>query len=161
VTDPLERFNAFTPEQARQLAGERNRLEHLIAYWWKRIVLGVAILLIGLALGVVAAVHEIDDARAHGDRANALAAAVNRRLIHDADQRAADAKAAAAKSARTNYATCRHQQESTVISREFFDLLKPALLAHNLPRDVAQFFADLAAQHAFDVPKCVKPPKGS
>ena len=149
-----DRFTAFSGDQADQLAHELDNL-------WKRAAMLIAILAVGGALGFGWALKGIHDASDRGDRASARAAAVNRRLIHDANQRAADSRAQAEASAKAAYAACRRQQESVVVSREFFAVLRPALVAHNPPWLVHKLFHDIDAQHSLEIPKCQKPPKGS
>lgn len=147
-----DRFPSFTEDQSHEIAAAVNDL-------WKRVAILVVIIAVSIACGLAYGLHGISDARARGDAANRLALQVNRQLIRDANKRAFESRKAAAKSAKTAYAACRRQQESVVISREFFAVLRPALEAHNPPRRVAKLYADINAQHAFDVPKCVKPPK--
>lgn len=150
----MDRFDSFSPGQREQLQREFDSIV-------KRVILIAAVLVVGGSIGFGFALKGIHDASDRGDRASARAASVNRHLIHDANVRAAESKKQAALSAQTAYAACRRQQEGVIVSREFFALLRPALDAHNDPRLVDKLFHDIAAQHTFELPKCVKPPKDS
>jgi hypothetical protein len=159
-----DRFSAFMPKQAAQLAREHDRVQRFVELWWKRIALAGLILLIALVASTVVALYKVQQASDAGDRASRLAIAVNRAIIADQKQRTAEAQAAAKSAAASSYAACRHLQEQILVQREFYHLVLPKLDFTRTPDQqaaVQQFYHDLAAYHILTLPKCQKPPKGA
>jgi len=142
-----KRFSAFTDEQAEQLRAQEINDVH-------RVMVVLALLVVALAIGFGYGLKRVADASDRADSANRAVAALNR-------ERSVEAKTSARKAAESAYAACRRQQESQPITRDFFHLIRDLSLTVRLDREFRKLHDELVASKAFDVPKCVKPPKGT
>ncbi len=149
-----KRFSAFTDEQAEQLRAQENQDVH-------RVMVVLAMLVVALALGFGYGLKEVADASSHADSAFRASQQVIRERAADAKKLAAVNQKKADESARSAYAACRRQQESQPVTRDFLHLLRDMATTPLLRHEYHHLHAELEAMHAFKIPKCVKPPKGT
>jgi hypothetical protein len=146
----VKRFKAFTDEQAQQLAKALND-------YWKNVSLVVSLLFVGVVLGFGYGLKVVSDSSHDADAALRAANQVIRDRATDARRLAAANQKNAIESAKTAYAACRRQQESTQAARIGAKALlaDPDPNAHHL---AIRYYRFLNAQHLLDVPICPKPP---
>lgn len=149
----MKRFEHFTDDQAHELA--RARKDD-----YRRVALLATLLVCALALGFGYGLNRVSEASDHADAASRAAAQVIRDRALDAKKIAEETTKKAAENARTAYAACRRQQESTHAARVGVKvvLADPDPRVHHLALQYRQL---LDTQHLLDIPDCPKPPKGS
>lgn len=146
----MTRFAHFTEDQ-------RHELDAL----WKTVIALVVILLLGIAIGFGYGLKLVSDSSDRADTALRASNQVIRDRAADARRLAAENQKKAEASARSAYAACRRQQESAGTTREFFHLIRDLSVTPSQHAEYRQLHDDLKAKHLLDVPKCIKPPKGT
>lgn len=149
-----KRFSAFTDEQADQLREQETQDVH-------RVMVVLALLVVALALGFGYGLKLVADASSQADSAFRASQQVIRERAADARKLAAENQKKATESAQSAYAACRRQQESQPITRDFLRLLRDMSTTPQLRREYHHLHDEIEATQAFQIPKCVKPPKGT
>lgn len=143
----MKRFTQFGRTQAEELANAINEV-------WYKILIVVLLMLVGMAIGFGYGLKLVADASHRADT-------VARDLSNLNRQRALEAKESARKAQASAYATCRRQQESQPVTRDFFHLIRDLSVTAEQRHEFRHLHDELVAQRAFAVPKCIKPPKGA
>ena len=143
----MRHFEGFSEEQQLALNEALDELR-------RAVLIVVVMLILGVAIGFGWGLKLVADASDRADSANHAVAVLNK-------DRSAEAKKSAHKAAESAYAACRRQQESQPITRDFFHLIRDLSLTVKLTAEFRQLHDELVASKAFDVPKCIKPPKGT